>query len=71
MMMPEQVPWDRVAIRIPYEKLPYLQEIIAEDYHSKNASEFIERQGYAFRAIDYLDGMSWLDKLLLSFCTSS
>lgn len=71
MMMPEQVPWDRVAIRISYEKLPYLQEIIAEDYHSKNASEFIERQGYAFRAIDYLDGMSWLDKLLLSVCTSS
>ena len=60
MVLPTEIDWDQVAIRIPYDRLNDLYDIILNDYCSRSADEFIERQRIAFSTMIELESMTWL-----------
>lgn len=65
MVLPREVDWDRVAIRLPYEKLSKMVDVVLHDYNSKTHAEFLDRQQCALDTIRYLDSDAWLDNLLI------
>ena len=65
MVLPSEVDWGRVAIRVPYTELRNIIEIIHEDYNSKSDAEFLYRQRLALETTRYLNSDEWLDKLLM------
>lgn len=64
MVLPEKIDWDRISIRVPYESLDEIYDIILRDYNSRSGQEFMERQQVAFSTMIELDSMRWLTDLL-------
>ena len=64
MVLPTEIGWDQVAIRIPYDRLNELYDIILSDYCSRSTDEFIERQRIAFSTMIELESMRWLTSRL-------
>ena len=48
MVFPEGIDWDAISIRIPYERIGEVYDLILQDYRSRSADEFIARQNDAF-----------------------
>ena len=64
MVLPEKIYWDRISVRVPYESLDKIYDIILQDYNSRSRQEFVERQQIAFSTMIELDSMRWLTDLL-------
>jgi hypothetical protein len=69
MVLPTEIDWDQVAIRIPYDCLNNVYDIILNDYNSRSADEFIARQQTAFSTMHELDSMQWLTSHLRDILT--
>ncbi len=64
MVLPEKIDWKALALHVPFESLQDVYEIILNDYNSRTAREFLDRQKLAFATTNELDSMSWLRELL-------
>ena len=64
MVLPENIDWDRISVRVPYESLDRIYDIIVHDYNSRSAEEFEQRQKIAFATMTDLDSMAWLTDFL-------
>jgi hypothetical protein len=64
MVLPTEIDWDQVAIRIPYDRLNDVYDVILNDYRSRSADEFITRQRAAFSTMSELESMRWLTSRL-------
>ena len=71
MVLPKEIDWNRVSVRVPYDSLDKIYEIILHDYKSRSTQEFIERQQLAFSTMNELQSMRWLVKLLKEVIGSS
>jgi len=60
MVLPPEIDWHQVAIRIPYDRLNDLYDIILDDYCSRSTNEFLARQQAAFSTMAELESMRWL-----------
>ena len=60
MVLPPEVDWDLVSIRVRFEKVHDLREIIQNDYCSKSTADFVARQEAAFAISARLKLMDWL-----------
>ena len=63
-VLPPNVNWDELCVRVPYEKMNDLENIIRNDYETKTESEFIERQEKAIKVMEELKQMSWLEDIV-------
>jgi len=64
MVLPAEIDWDQVAIRVPYERLNDVYDIILHDYRSRSREEFLARQRAAFSTMIELESMRWLSSRL-------
>jgi hypothetical protein len=64
MVLPEKIDWDRISVRVPYESLDKIYDIVLRDYNSRSGQDFVERQQIAFSTMVQLDSMRWLKDLL-------
>jgi len=60
MVLPPEIDWEQVAIRVPYDRLDDVYDIILNDYRSRSADEFLARQQAAFSTMAELESMQWL-----------
>lgn len=65
MVLPAAVDWGNVAIIVPDKFKGSIRARILEDYESRDATAFLERQAQAFSASDYLDSDEWLSDCIL------
>jgi hypothetical protein len=63
-VLPPNVNWDELCVRVPYEKISELEKIIRIDYETKTERDFIERQEKALKVIEDLKKMSWLEDII-------
>jgi hypothetical protein len=71
MVLPQEVDWDLVSIRVPFNKVHDLRQIIWNDYCSKSSVEFATRQEAAFATMAQLDSMDWLKDVFSQILSSS
>jgi hypothetical protein len=71
MVLPTEVDWNQVAIRIPYDRLNDVYDIILNDYCSRSAEEFLARQRAAFSTMSELESMRWLTSRLRDVLTGT
>ena len=64
MVLPTEIDWNQVAIRIPYNRLKDISEIIDDDYLSQSAKQFLMRQDATFSMMAELEKMHWLSARL-------
>lgn len=64
MVLPKEIDWDRVSIKVPYGSLDKIYDVILNDYHSHTADEFALRQELALSTMKQLQSMSWLSNVL-------
>jgi len=64
MVLPPEIDWDQVAIRVPYDQVNDVYDIISNDYGSRSADEFLARQQAAFSTMIELESMGWLARRL-------
>lgn len=64
MVLPKEIDWEQVAIRVPYSSLEKTYEIILQDYTSKSAGQFFQRQKAALSTMSDLESMHWLTNRL-------
>ena len=60
IVLPKEINWDYLSVRVPYESLNKIYEIILRDYKSRSGPEFIARQKEAFSTMAQLQTMSWV-----------
>jgi exostosin family protein len=60
MVLPQEIDWDALSIRIPYDSLHRLQEIVMQDY-TRSPADFAARQKAAMSAMEKLQSMRWVD----------
>jgi hypothetical protein len=60
MVLPKEINWDYLSVRVPYESLNKIYEFILRDYQLRSEAEFIARQKEAFSAMIQLQTMSWV-----------
>jgi len=63
VVLPKEIDWDRLSVRVPYEQLDSIYDIIARDYHARSAEEFVARQELAFATMAELAAMRWMKSL--------
>jgi hypothetical protein len=63
VVLPREINWDRVSIRVPYGSLESTYDIIMQDYNSRSGLEFIARQQEAFATMAELGTMRWVNDL--------
>jgi Exostosin family len=62
-VLPDGIDWDAMIVRVPYGRLCDVGEILAEDYETRSAADFVARQKLALRTIEDLQSNEWLDRL--------
>ena len=70
MVLPPNVNWDELCVRIPYEHLSELENIIRNDYEKHTESKFIERQEKALQTMKELRKRLWLKALVVEIASS-
>jgi hypothetical protein len=63
MVLPKEIDWDSVSVRVPYQSLDKIYDLIIADYHSHSEKEFLERQQVALSTMAELKSMRWIKKL--------
>ena len=64
MVLPQEIEWGRVSIRVPYNSLDKLYDIILHDYKLRSGREFVERQQFAFSTMASLKSLRWLKDII-------
>ncbi len=70
MVLPPNVNWDELCVRIPYEHLSELENIIRTDYEKHTESDFIERQEKALQTMKELSKKLWLKDIVVEIASS-
>jgi hypothetical protein len=63
VVLPKEIVWDDVSIKVPYESLDKIYDIIVCDYESRSAADFMARQQKAFSLMAELRSMEWVKGL--------
>ena len=63
VVLPKEIAWDAVSVRVPYESLDRIYEIILHDYESRSTREFVARQTKAFSSMAELRNTRWIKGL--------
>lgn len=63
MVLPKEIDWERLAIRVPYASIDRIYEYLLEDYESHSAEKFLARQQAAIETMQELQSMRWIKKL--------
>jgi hypothetical protein len=71
MVLPPNVNWDELCVRIPYENISELEKIIRNDYENKTESDFLERQEKALKTMEELRKRLWLKDVIAEIATSA
>lgn len=64
MVLPDEVNWDELIVRVPYPELSNIGDIIAHDYRRHSAASFRRRQEKAFEAMAKLCSGAWATGLV-------
>lgn len=64
MVLPENIPWDDLIVRVPYARLSQIGEIVSRDYERRTASEFMARQKLAMHTMAEFEGGRWASALV-------
>jgi hypothetical protein len=70
IVLPKEIDWDRLSIIIPYSKINQIYDLILEDYQSRSASDFLERQQIAFSTMANLYSRAWATDFVNRFFAS-
>nr|WP_237219918.1 exostosin family protein [Sphingomonas arenae] len=68
MVLPGEVPWEDVALVVPYNRVNDVGALIAEDYRTRSAEQFMTRQRLAIETSAMLDQGSWLADVAQDIC---
>lgn len=60
MVLPSEIDWDVVSLKIPYDRIDTIFDVIRRDYCSRSSEDFMKRQQAAFAIIAELQNMQWL-----------
>ncbi|MBR8836303.1 MAG: exostosin family protein [Stigonema ocellatum SAG 48.90 = DSM 106950] len=71
MMLPPNVDWDEVCLRVPYKNLSQLEKIIKNDYETKTERDFLERQEKALKVVEEMRTMNWLQDIIEQIAKAS
>jgi hypothetical protein len=63
MVLPKEIDWDCLSIRVPYQSLENIYDFILNDYNSRSNDDFLERQRIAFSTMNELQSMLWVKNL--------
>lgn len=63
VVLPKEIAWDLLSVRVPYESLDRIYEIILRDYESRSTRDFVARQAKAFSSMTELRNMHWIKDL--------
>ena len=63
IVLPKEINWDFLSIRVPYECLDNIYDFILRDYQMRTESEFLRRQQEAFSSMAELRTMRWVKEL--------
>lgn len=63
IVLPPNVKWEKMCVRLPYKNLSELEKIIKNDYETKTESNFIERQKKAIKVVEFRK-MSWQEDII-------
>lgn len=63
VVLPAEIDWDYLSVRVPYESLDRIFDIVLRDYNSWSGSEFVARQNEAFSSMASLQTMRWVKDL--------
>ena len=67
VVLPKEINWDRVSIKIPYQSLDKICDIVGRDYEARSAQDFFVRQQEALSAMAELRNMHWVRNLANEF----
>jgi hypothetical protein len=71
VVLPEEIDWDAVSIRVPYDAVDRIHEIILRDYNSRSPAHFAARQKAAISAMVELQTMTWADSIAQELCAAA
>jgi len=60
MVLPKEIDWDNLCVRVPYASLDKIYDYILEDYYSKTEQDFIDRQHAAISTMLKLQTTDWV-----------
>jgi Exostosin family len=63
VVLPKEIAWDCLSVKVPYDSLDGIYDIISRDYESRSGSDFIVRQKKAFTSMTELRNMRWIKDL--------
>ena len=63
VVLPKEINWDYLSVRVPYDSLDNLYDYILRDYKTRTESEFLRRQQEAFSSMAELCTMRWVEDL--------
>ncbi|MBW4612831.1 MAG: glycosyltransferase family 47 protein [Desmonostoc vinosum HA7617-LM4] len=63
VVLPSSVDWDEICIKVPYDKLGDLENIVRKDYETRTKQDFIERQRKALKTMKQLGQFHWLQDI--------
>ena len=63
VVLPKEINWDELAIKVPYESLDKIFDLVLRDYRSRSESEFLARQKRAITTMAELGTMRWVREL--------
>lgn len=69
VVLPKEINWNRLSVRVPYGSLDSISEIILHDYESHSEAEFVGRQKEALSTMAELRTMRWVTDLANEWAT--
>lgn len=63
IVLPKEINWDYLSVRVPYGSLNEIYEFILRDYMLRSEAEFIARQKEAISSMKRLQTMDWVKDL--------
>ena len=70
MVLPKEINWDYLSVRVPYGSLTEIYEFILQDYMSHSEQEFIARQKEAISTTKQLQTMHWVKDMVTDLKSS-
>jgi hypothetical protein len=64
VVLPQEIDWNDLSLRIPYGSLDKIYEIVRSDYETHSAADFVARQQRALSTMAELRTMRWVDNLV-------
>ncbi len=61
MVLPGEIDWESVSLRVPYRSLSSIYDIIVRDFESRSTDEFVVRQQRALASMEKLKTMRWVN----------